>query len=1119
MRAVGKQRPAVALLVAILCWALAAGAFAASTGQIKGRLIDKDTKEPVVGASILIKGTKIGNLTDFDGNYIITRVDPGTYTLVISSVEYKNVEVTGVKVNSDLTTEQNFSMEKKVSELDKEIVVTATMDIIDKYDASSTQKISAEVIKTKPVTTVDAILQQVAGVQTSATGQVFIRGGRAGEVSYIVDGVPINDPLGGLGQTGANLSLTSGSIQEIQIIKDGFDPEYGNALSGIVKVTTQTGNKDNTRFNAQFLTDDLGSRSLNKYSRNFDYARMSLSGPDLLLREKVLPALGLKFLQDKEFTYYLFGDVEKHDGIFQYYDYDTPLNRRTEDAFNMFGINVPERRYNRYYWMANLKFRPRQDMNVIMSYKQSSIRAAAFDWDYRYSSRTAPVYEDKWRSLSIEVSQSLFKNTTYEALFSYYDKEFNQKPGDPQHPGQGLNPDQFRFDYEWENYTDRNRNGVYDAPEPIINLYPDSANYGTDFTGPGYTFGEYIGLTNVQGGGVQVTDFRFNDNGILDNLEGEPFLDVNGNGVWDQGDYLQDKNGNGRLDADRISPINNRDSEPFVDGDSILGEPFSDVNRNGVYDPTVDIFIISGDSLTNQDLNYNGVHDGPDEPWTEFMPFIDRNGNDIYDFPNGVYDVGEPYTDVNGNGRYDQGGSATFLNQNSHQTDAAWHRRNTETYRGELKVFQQLGAHELKGGVAITRESFSYEDIRRPYTAYSGRADSVNGQPAPYDDRGAFRDFFSYEPWNGTIYLRDKIEYGSMIASLGLRWDFFLQDTKKLQPVAKKDALGSGLIIGDRHKWSPRIGFSYPISDKAKVYFNYGHFYQLGEYRYMYARNTASVDQNDVVGNYNLDYQKTIQYSFGVKYAVTENYSVDFQGYFKDEFDKINSAEIRESGITRQQYRNRDYGRSRGVEVTIEKLGGGYVNGQLSYTYAFAFGKASQTTENYLSDFLLSRDPLSEAALDNDIRHSLKVGVQFYIPNTVKPRLFGLPIANGWSLSIESVIESGRPFTPDGRYPNLTTGLGEDPERNSLRYPATAVFDVRFSKEFSLVGIDYSLIFWVENLFDSRNVVSVSSLTGRADTSQPPVDRGLVPVGTEYDRDPSNWDYGRQIRLGLEMNL
>jgi len=217
------------------------------------------------------------------------------------------------------------------------------------------------------------------------------------------------------------------------------------------------------------------------------------------------------------------------------------------------------------------------------------------------------------------------------------------------------------------------------------------------------------------------------------------------------------------------------------------------------------------------------------------------------------------------------------------------------------------------------------------------------------------------------------------------------------------------------------------------------------------------------------------------------------------------------------QYRNRDYGRSRGFELTLEKRGGGYVNGEISYTYAFAYGKASQASEDYLTEFQLSRDPLSESPLDNDIRHSLKAGIQIYVPGSVKPRLFGLPIPNAWTLAIQSVIESGRPFTPNIRYPGIVATTGESIATNSLRYPATAVFDIRLSKDFKVVGLDYSIVLDVRNVLDSRNVLGIYTETGRPDTKQNL--NGLVFAGTEEDRNPYNWDYGRQVRLGLEINL
>ena len=1107
----GKRRLLSMLILAGCLAILPIHIFAASTGQVKGVLTDKDTGEPVFGASVQVTGTNFGAMTDFDGKYIIKRLDPGTYELKISHLEYNTATIQGVEINADLTNKQDLKLTKKVTKLDKEITVTAKRDILDKHITSATTFIGKEVIERQPVTTVDELLTQVSGVVTNTQGEIFIRGGRAFEVGYVLDGVPVGDPLGGLGQAGANLSLVSGSIQEISIIKDGFDPEYGNALSGIVKITTQTGSKDLTRLNMQYITDDFGNKSLNKYSRNMDYVRFKLSGPDPFFKNKLLPALGIHFFEDKELTYFFYAEMDKNDGTYQYGDYDTPTTRRSDGSLNLLGFNIPDRLNNNYTWMANVKFRPMQNLKMIVQYKNSQSQQTLFGWSYRYSAATAPFRVSKWSTLSLEVSQQVNRNMNYEFIASYSENGTTQKPGDPDNPGHGLDPDQFVFDYEWERYDDRNGNGVYDAPEPIINLFPDTSEYGTNFTGPGYTFGEYNVEQNNQGATTVFSDFRFNDNGIRDSLEGEPFIDLNGNGIWDEGDYLHDKNGNGILDDELISHINTRTPEPYTDGDYVLGEPFKDLNGNGLYDPGTDIFIKSV-GPDNMDLNHDGFHNGPGSLWQEGIPFLDRNGNGLYDYPNFKYDPGEDFVDVNNNGKWDGGGAATFYDPITFSESSTWHSRKSETMRGELKIFWQLGNHELKLGGAIQKEDLLYQEIQKPYLQYTGRPDG-----GPYPDRGAFRDMFSYNPWGGTVYFRDKLEYGSMIASLGFRWDFFIQDKYDLVEIARNDDLGSGIILGDRQKFSPRIGFSYPISDKAKVHFNYGHFFQRPALLYMYQRNTASVNLNTTIGNYNLDYMKTIEYSFGVKYAMSDNYTVDISGYFKDEFDKINPKSVRVGGLTRQQYRNSDYGRSRGFEMELAKRGSGYVNGLISYAYAFAFGKASQTNTDYQTDFELSRDPLDEAPLNNDVRHSLKASVQIYIPNTVKPELFGLSIPNGWSMDIQTFIESGRPFTPTNDYPNINTELGENIQRNSLRKPSIVNFDVRFSKDFKSFGLDNKFIIWVENIFDNKNINYVYPETGRPDTRNNQV--GIVKGGTAYDQNPGNYDYGRQVRLGIEINL
>jgi hypothetical protein len=97
--------------------------------------------------------------------------------------------------------------------------------------------------------------------------------------------------------------------------------------------------------------------------------------------------------------------------------------------------------------------------------------------------------------------------------------------------------------------------------------------------------------------------------------------------------------------------------EPLVNWEQSLGEPFIDRDGNGIYDPAVDSFIISGDPATNQDLNGNGQYDGPDDPWSEGIPFDDIDGNgEFRDDPGdhiSNYELGLPYADFNNNHIHD----------------------------------------------------------------------------------------------------------------------------------------------------------------------------------------------------------------------------------------------------------------------------------------------------------------------------------------------------------------------------------------------------------------------------------------------------------------------------------
>ena len=112
-----------------------------------------------------------------------------------------------------------------------------------------------------------------------------------------------------------------------------------------------------------------------------------------------------------------------------------------------------------------------------------------------------------------------------------------------------------------------------------------------------------------------------------------------------------------RLVKRDVNDIFRKIPEPLVNYEKSLGEPFTDMNGNGIYEAGIDSFTISTNPALNQDLNGNGRYDSPNDPWTEGIPFDDIDGNGEYrPYPGdniSGYEAGLPYADFNDNNRHD----------------------------------------------------------------------------------------------------------------------------------------------------------------------------------------------------------------------------------------------------------------------------------------------------------------------------------------------------------------------------------------------------------------------------------------------------------------------------------
>ncbi|NOY57583.1 MAG: carboxypeptidase-like regulatory domain-containing protein [Calditrichaeota bacterium] len=105
-------------------------ALAGTTGKILGKIIDKETKDPLPMANVSLVGTTLGASSDVNGNFVIMQVPPGTYSLKVSMIGFETVIMKKVKVQIDLTTTANFKLMPTVLDIGKEITVTAGRPII-----------------------------------------------------------------------------------------------------------------------------------------------------------------------------------------------------------------------------------------------------------------------------------------------------------------------------------------------------------------------------------------------------------------------------------------------------------------------------------------------------------------------------------------------------------------------------------------------------------------------------------------------------------------------------------------------------------------------------------------------------------------------------------------------------------------------------------------------------------------------------------------------------------------------------------------------------------------------------------------------------------------------------
>ncbi len=448
-----------------------------------------------------------------------------------------------------------------------------------------------------------------------------------------------------------------------------------------------------------------------------------------------------------------------------------------------------------------------------------------------------------------------------------------------------------------------------------------------------------------------------------------------------------------------------------------------------------------------------------------------------------------------------------------------WHfYHTTTTYTGKIDFTWQINnIHQLKTGA-----EFKYHEI--DYKDFQIIIDASNGYKPRLPEPGSFNyNTYKNNPYQFASYIQDKIELDYLIVNLGIRFDYFEPDGYYLKDANKISLLDQlhppypdSLLLKAKSKYqiSPRIGLSYPITDKGAIHISYGHFFQIPPFEYLY-RNpnfriplTGNFPENigNTIGNADLDAQQTVMYEIGLQQEITTDLGITLTGYYKDIRNLLGTEiHIKNEFKKFSKLINRDYGAVKGITISFEKRFRNGIGATLDYTYQVAKGNASDPNDAFNK---AQANPPIEAnkqlvPLNWDRRHSLNFTVTAGVTGNIIASLIGK-------------LGSGLPYTPS--FQNQRTGL-----ENSENRPAIFNIDLYLTKYITLFNKQLSFYIKVYNLFDTANELEVFTDTGRAGYTLELTRAQEKPRGVntleEFFKRPDFYSSPRQIIIGTSIGF
>jgi hypothetical protein len=207
-----------------------------TTGGLVGQVKDAASERAIAGVQVRVDNNRYATTTDTAGNYILRGIEPGLHRLAVTFPGYRPERRDSVEVRAAEFTRADVRMARVAVQLTELRAVGVQDPVLDPLATATEQRITAEQLRRLPVTNLQDALQMQAGV----VGESY-RGGRPGQQEFVLDGYGVKNQLDATTNGAAAIQIPPDIIAGADLITNGFSARYGQAISGVVDVTTKDG--------------------------------------------------------------------------------------------------------------------------------------------------------------------------------------------------------------------------------------------------------------------------------------------------------------------------------------------------------------------------------------------------------------------------------------------------------------------------------------------------------------------------------------------------------------------------------------------------------------------------------------------------------------------------------------------------------------------------------------------------------------------------------------------------------------------------------------------------------------------------------------------------------------